>query len=93
MVAYMNRHGDGYWGLCVLDGAMNDVYFEIDPELPLWRNMNPHPLNRARVVASWLDRDERFRTHLFRGHDSMGRDRLLRLYTLKEEFRNPVTPA
>lgn len=86
-VAYMNREGEGYFGLCVLDGAMNDAVRDLDPPLKLWKNMNPHPLNRAQVAASWLARDGRFEISHIRAHDTLGRSRRLRLFTLKAEHR------
>lgn len=85
MLAYMNR--EGCWNICVLDGAMNDITFELDPPLKLWKNMNPHPMNRARVAASYLARDDRFEFRPVLAHDTMNRERRLRLFTAKPEFR------
>ncbi|UTC28081.1 hypothetical protein GURKE_00490 [Brevundimonas phage vB_BpoS-Gurke] len=93
MIALMVEQGGGVcWSVCVMDGWMNDAFF-VEPPINLWKGMNPHPLNRAQVAASYLARDARFQISRMHGHDSNGRARILRLYTLKEEFRNPVTPA
>jgi hypothetical protein len=83
MVARMK--GEGWFSICVMDGAMNDVAHDLD--LPLWRGMNPHPLNRAQVAASYLARDSRFETKHIHAHDSLGRARVLRLFVLGEAFR------
>ena len=62
-----NRVGDamlqaleqaGYYSVCTYDGIMATVGRELD--LPLWKGMNPHPLNYARLAASYLRRDDRF---------------------------------
>lgn len=87
VAAYMCREGEGFFSLCVMDGAMNDAVCDLDPPLKLWKGMNPHPLNRAQVAASWLARDDRFEVKHFHAHDSLGRERVLRLFSLKEEFR------
>lgn len=87
MVAHMNAHGTGYFSLCVMDGGMNDAVAELDPPLKLWKGMNPHPFNRAQVAASYLSRDDRFTVSRFHGCDGRGHARILRLYTLKAEFR------
>ena len=87
MLAYMGR--EKCWSICVLDGAMNDITFDLDPPLKLWRGMNPHPLNRARVAASYLARDDRFEIRHLRAHDSRGRDRLLRLFKARPEHQGP----
>ena len=71
----------------MMDGLMNDIFFDIEPPITLWKNMNPHPLNRAQVVCSWIARDVRFEIRLLRAHDSRGRARNLRLFRLKEEYR------
>lgn len=47
----------------------------------------PHPLNYARYGSQKLLRDGRFDVTLSLAHDSRGRSRKLRLYTLKEEYR------
>jgi hypothetical protein len=78
---------DGTWNVCVLDGAMNDLTWDLEPPLTLWKGMNPHPLNRARVAASYLARDDRFEVGRIRAHDSNGHERVLRLFTAKPEFR------
>lgn len=85
MLAYMNDYG--CWAICVLDGAMNEIALELDPPLKLWKGMNPHPMNRAQVAASYLARDDRFEIVHIRGHDTRNRERLLRLYKAKPEFR------
>lgn len=87
MIARMISDGGYCWSVCVMDGMMNDVYFDVEPPLKLWKGMGPHPLNRATVAASYLGRDGRFDIKRFRGCDSNGRDRILRLYVLKEEYR------
>ena len=88
MIAILVREGGGYmWSACVMDGWMNSAFCEAVPEPKLWKGMNPHPLNRAQVAASWLGRDERFAISRIHSNDSNGRSRILRLYTLKEEFR------
>lgn len=87
MIARMVADGGYCWRVCVMDGMMNDVFLDVEPPLNLWKGMNPHPLNRAQVAASWLGRDERFTISRMHGCDSNGRSRILRLYTLKEEFR------
>lgn len=88
MIALMVKYGGGVcWSVCCMDGWMNDAFLDAKPEPKLWKGMNPHPLNRALVAASWLGRDERFAISRMRGHDSNGRSRILRRYTLKEEFR------
>lgn len=87
LIAWMRKNGYGCWSACVLDGMMGDIYFDIEPPLPLWKGMNPHPINRAQVVASYIARDTRFEISRFHANDTAGRARVLRLYTLKEEFR------
>lgn len=95
MLAYMN--GEQCWSICVLDGAMNEITFDLHPPLKLWKGMNPHPMNRAQVAASYLARDDRFEIGRIHAHDTRGRERVLRLYKAKPEFRlaptNPQEPA
>lgn len=90
MIKLMADDGGISWSICVLDGWMNDVFFQVDPPIPLWKGMSPHPLNRAQVAAAWIARDERFEISRFHAHDSRGHARILRLYTVKEEFRPDV---
>ncbi|UTC28713.1 hypothetical protein MARCHEWKA_02000 [Brevundimonas phage vB_BpoS-Marchewka] len=88
MIALMRREGGGViWSVCVMDGWMNSAFCDAVPEPKLWKGMSPHPLNRAQVAASWLGRDERFEIGRLHACDSLGRNRVLRLYSLKEEFR------
>ena len=82
---------DGSWMICVMDGAMNEVTFDVEPPIKLWRGMNPHPLNRARVAASYLARDERFEVSYLRATDSLCRERILRLFKAKPEFQNALS--
>lgn len=86
MLAYMAR--EKCWSICVLDGAMNDVVCDLDPPLPLWKGMNPHPLNRAQVGASYLARDNRFEILKIHAHDSRNRSRVLRLFRAKPEYQS-----
>lgn len=88
MIRIMQREGGGVcWSVCCMDGWMNQAFCETEPEPKLWKGMNPHPLNRAQVAASYLGRDDRFDIKRIRGCDSAGRERILRLYVLKEEHR------
>jgi len=82
MISVMSR--DGFNSVCMLDGAMNDVALSVEPPLELWRGMNPHPLNRAKVAASYLARDDRFTVAHMHAHDSIGRPRRLRLFMLRK---------
>lgn len=49
---------DGTHSVCTYDGTMASV--GRDADLPLWKGMSPHPLNYARLAASYLRRDDRF---------------------------------
>ena len=84
LIAIFKKDGICY-SACALDGYMVDAGHEAG--ISLWSGMNPYPLNMGRVAASYISRDERFQTRLFRAHDSRMRERKLKLYTLKEEFR------
>lgn len=83
MLAYMAR--EGFWSVCVFDGCMTDIACDLD--LKLWKGMNPHPMNRSQVAASYLARDDRFEIKHIRAHDTRSRSRLLRLYVAKEAVR------
>lgn len=91
MLAYMNQ--EQCWSICVMDGAMNEITFDLDPPLALWKGMNPHPMNRAQVAASYLARDDRFEIGRFHAHDTRGRERLLRLFKAKSEWRESRSQA
>lgn len=88
-----NRVGDemirqlrlaGCFSVTTLDGLMGDVGYDLD--LKLHKGMGEHPMNRCKVAASWLERDDRFEKNLIKAHDSLGRSRTIRSFRLKPEF-------
>lgn len=80
-IAYMKRERcfRVMWG----DGCLCDIACDAGVTVP-------HPLNKIDKAVSALSRDKRFDMKLTRGHDSRGRQRWVRLFTLREEYRDGI---
>lgn len=64
------------------DGILTDIAGEAGVE-----NRVPHPLNRMRSVLNALEGDVRFEKARIRGMDCRGRERVVRGFWLREEYR------
>lgn len=72
---------EGAVSVCSNDGLMAQVGRECD--LPLWKGMNPHPLNYGRLATARLSSDPRFVAGLIRATDCDGRERLLKCFWIR----------
>jgi hypothetical protein len=77
-IAYMKQEGCFVvaWG----DGCLVEIAFNSGITVS-------HPLNKMDKAVQALARDKRFECRLMRGHDSRGRQRLVRSFRLREEYR------
>lgn len=80
-IEYMKRERcfRAMWG----DGFLVDVACDAGVTVP-------HPLNKMDKAVSALSRDKRFDMRLTWGHDSRCRQRKVRLFTLREEYRDGI---
>lgn len=75
-------HRDGIYTAMFGDDILNEAALNAGA-----RGKNAqHPLDRMMVTLSGLERDDRFEKARIYAHDSSGNNRILRLFTLKDEF-------
>jgi len=77
-------HEQGYFSAMFGDDILNQAALNAGAT----GKQSKHPLDRMLVTLSGLEKDERFQKQHIRGCDSRGNDRVVRLFTLKEEYRH-----